>query len=187
MTHPAPHGPTPGVRARVDPDPSARRPSPGGIRGALHPRGIASLGVASRTSLSAIAVLLAGCVDLALEPDQIPHSLEVTPADARIRVGDEGAFSVIVRDADGEIMPGPPSWTPVDWHLTDPPLIDFAPDGAFSAFGSGDMTVRARVAGLTGWTSLLISPTSVRLDAPAIYLTQAVQTPWTHRAPDRGP
>ena len=69
----------------------------------------------------AAVVVGGGCADLALEPDQIPHSLVISPADARFTVGDVGKLTVTVFDEEGQVIPGPPSWAPPDWQVSDPP------------------------------------------------------------------
>ncbi len=116
-----------------------------------------------------------GCADLALEPDQIPHSLVISPADARIKVGDVGKLTVTVFDEEGQVIPGPPSWAPPDWQISDPAKIDFATDGSFAALNNGEVRIGAGLAGLRDRTGVLISPSRVVLSAPAVYLNQVVQ------------
>ena len=127
----------------------------------------------SLASLAAIAV--AGCADLALEPGQIPHSLSISPEDARVKVGDVGEFTVTVFDEDGQVIPGPPAWAPAEWEVADPSMVEFGPDGDFTALAHGEARIGARSAGLLARTTLLVSPGSVRLTAPAVYLNQAIQ------------
>lgn len=122
-----------------------------------------------------VAAAGSGCADLAMEPDQIPHSLAISPEDARVRVGDAGQLIVTVFDEDGQVIPGPPSWAPPEWQVSDPGVVDFAPDGSFTALGNGRVSIGARSAGLIARTGLLISPSSVVLSAPAVYLNQAIQ------------
>ena len=125
-------------------------------------------------SVSGIA-LAAGCADLALEPNQIPHSIAISPEDARVKVGDVGEFTVSVFDEDGQVIPGPPSWAPAEWEVGDPSMVEFSPGGGFTALDNGEARIGVRSAGLLARTTLLISPGSVRLTAPAIYLNQAIQ------------
>ena len=124
--------------------------------------------------LAAIAIG-SGCADLALEPDQIPHSLMISPADARVTVGDVGKLTVTVFDEEGQVIPGPPSWAPPDWQVSDPAKIDFATDGSFAALANGDVRIGAGLAGLRDRTGVLISPSRVVLSAPAVYVNQVVQ------------
>lgn len=124
-------------------------------------------------SLAAISV--AGCADLALEPGQIPHSLSISPEDARVKEGDVGEFTVTVFDEDGQVIPGPPAWAPAAWEVADPSMVEFGPDGSYTALDNGEARIGARSAGLLARTTLLISPGSVRLTAPAVYLNQAIQ------------
>ena len=131
----------------------------------------------ARRALLCLWVTAAGgaCADLALEPNQIPEKLMISPEDPRVRVGDAGTFTVTVLDGEGQVIPGPPSWAPPAWEISDPAAVDFAPDGSFTTRGNGEVRVAARSAGLVTRTGLLISPNSVVLSAPAVYLTQAVQ------------
>ncbi len=132
--------------------------------------------ISQGTLMTAMALALAAaCADLALEPNQIPHSIAISPEDARVKVGDAGAFTVTVFDEDGQVIPGPPSWAPADWEVADPSMVEFSPGGAFTALDNGEARIGARSAGLLARTTLLISPGSVRLTAPAIYLNQVAQ------------
>lgn len=116
-----------------------------------------------------------GCADLALEPDQVPHFLEITPADTLITEGDRVRLNLVVRDKDLNTMRGPPSWAPAAWEVTpDPHVIDIAPDGDVAALGGGDLRIIARAAGLEAWTTLRINPANIRLHASRIYLNQVI-------------
>jgi len=130
---------------------------------------------ALRSLASLAAIVVAGCADLALEPGQIPHSLSISPEDARVKEGDVGEFTVTVLDEDGQVIPGPPAWAPAAWEVADPSMVEFGPDGSFTALDNGEARIGARSAGLLARTTLLISPGSVRLTAPAVYLNQAIQ------------
>lgn len=124
--------------------------------------------------LAAVATMSA-CADLALEPDQVPESLRISPEDARVRVGDAGDFTVTVFDDDGQVIPGPPSWAPALWEVGDPSMVELSADGGFTAVDNGEARIGARTAGLVARTTLLISPSQVLMSAPAVYLNQAVQ------------
>jgi hypothetical protein len=123
----------------------------------------------------AVAIVVAGCADLALEPDQIPASMAITPADTLITEGDAAKLTVTVLDEDGNRIPGPPSWAPAEWTPNDPSKIDIAPDGSLIGLGGADLKVTAELAGLEAWTGLRINPNSVVFSAGAIYLTQGMQ------------
>lgn len=123
----------------------------------------------------AVAATGAACADLALEPDQVPESLRISPEDARVKVGDAGEFTATVFDADGQVIPGPPSWAPVDWEVSDPSMVEVGPGGGFTVLDNGEARIGARTAGLIARTTLLISPSQVRLSAPVVYLNQVVQ------------
>lgn len=121
------------------------------------------------------ALYPATCADLALEPDQVPHSMEITPADTLITEGDLAKLTLVVRDADMNPMPGPPSWAPAEWEVSpDPQSVDIAPDGSVTAVGGGDLRVIARAAGLEAWTTLRVNPANIRLSVSGIYLNQVV-------------
>ena len=128
-------------------------------------------------ALLCIAVAATGtaCADLALEPNQIPESLAISPEDARVKVGDVGQFTVTVFDADGQVIPGPPSWAPAEWEVADRAMVEIGPGGGFTALDNGEARIGARTAGLIARTTLLVSPSQVLLSAPAAYLNQAVQ------------
>ena len=123
----------------------------------------------------AVAAIGTACADLALEPNQVPESLRISPEDARVKVGDAGEFTVTVFDEDGQVIPGPPSWAPAEWEVSDPSMVEFSPGGGFTVLDNGEARIGARTAGLIARTTLLISPGQVRLSAPAIYLNQVVQ------------
>ena len=126
-------------------------------------------------SVLAAALLWSGCADLALEPDQVPHFLEITPADTLITEGDQVRLNLVVRDKDLNTMRGPPSWAPATWEVTpDPHVIDIAPGGDAMALGGGDLRIIARAAGLEAWTTLRINPANIRLHASSIYLNQVI-------------
>ncbi len=126
-------------------------------------------------SLLAGVPVWSGCADLALEPDQVPHFLEITPADTLITEGDRVRLNLVVRDKDLNTMRGPPSWAPAAWEVTpDPHVIDIAPDGDVAALGGGDLRIIARAAGLEAWTTLRINPANIRLHASRIYLNQVI-------------
>ena len=132
--------------------------------------------ISLRTLMIAMAIApAAACADLALEPNQIPHSIAISPEDARVKVGDAGEFTVTIFDEDGQVIPGPPSWAPAEWEVADPSMVEFSPGGGFTALDNGEARIGARSAGLLARTTLLISPASVRLTAPAIYLNQVAQ------------
>ena len=115
--------------------------------------------------LAAIAIG-SGCADLALEPDQIPNSLVISPGCSH-QGGGRRKLTVTVFDEGRAGYSGPPSWAPPDWQVSDPAKIDFATDGSFTALGNGDVRIGAGLAGLRDRTGVLISPSRVVLSAPA--------------------
>ncbi len=124
---------------------------------------------------AAVAAALGGCADLALEPDSVPDSMVLLPADTLITEGDPLRLRVTVMDADGNVIPGPPSWAPPEWEVADADAVQIAPDGAVIGSAGTSTRVVARSAGLEAWTTLRINPLSVALSAPAVYLNQAAQ------------
>ena len=131
------------------------------------------------TGLPALRVVgvfvVAGCADLALEPDQVPASMSIAPADTLITEGDPAKLTVTVLDEEGNRIPGPPSWAPPEWIINDPSKIDIAPDGSLTGLGGADLRVTAKLAGMEAWTPLRINPNSLVFSAGAIYLTQGMQ------------
>ncbi len=125
--------------------------------------------------VAAVAAALGGCADLALEPDRVPHSMVLLPADTLITEGDPLRLRVTVLDAEGNVMPGPPSWAPPVWEIADSNAVQIAPDGTVTGAAGTSTRVIARSAGLEASATLRINPLSVALSAPAIYLTQAAQ------------
>jgi len=56
-----------------------------------------------------------GCSDFALEPDRVPTSLLLEPADTLLTEGDQAQLRVTVLDQDGDRFPGVPSFAPPRW------------------------------------------------------------------------
>ena len=125
----------------------------------------------------AVMVAAAGCGDLAIEADQEPAILELTPQDTLMRAGDAARLSLLVFDRDNNPMPAPPSWAPVRWEWSDTSALEIAADGQLVAHKGGDLRVWAHLAGLRAWTGLRINPSSIVLTAPSIYLNQVIQNP----------
>ena len=130
-----------------------------------------------RALCAAVAVAVAACADLAIEPDKVPAALEIAPRDTLITAGDPARLTLHVFDEDGYPMPGPPSWAPPKWTASDPRALEIAPNGELDALRGGELRVDASVAGLDVGTDLRINPRSVRLTAPVIYLNQVIQNP----------
>lgn len=128
-------------------------------------------------AVAAAAVAAVSCADIALESDRVPAALEITPRDTMIMAGDPARLTVHVFDRQGGLMPGPPSWAPPKWTVSDQRALRIAADGELDALRGGDLVVSARVAGLDVSTGLRINPRSVRLGAPVIYLNQVIQNP----------
>jgi hypothetical protein len=122
-----------------------------------------------------IPFLLVGCGDLALQPDRVPTSLSVAPADTLLTEGDQARLRVTVLDQDGHPFASVPSWAPPRWTVSEAGAVDIGPDGTLLATGGGQIEVRAALAGLEARTSLRINPSVVALTAPAVYLIQSAQ------------
>ncbi len=125
--------------------------------------------------VAAVPAALGSCADLALEPDRVPHSMMLLPADTLITEGDPLRLRVTVLDEEGDVMPGPPSWAPPAWEVEDSDALQIAPDGTVIGAAGTNTRITARSAGLEAWTTLRINPLTVALSAPAIYLNQAAQ------------
>ena len=123
----------------------------------------------------ALAVAVAGCADLALDPSRVPTSMVISPADTLVTEGHPAKLTLQVLDQDGNPMEGPPLWAPPQWVSSDPDAVEIAPDGTLNTLGGGDLKVTARSAGLETSTGLRINPSSLVLSAPAVYVNQAIQ------------
>ncbi len=152
---------------------TARNMSQGDARSARRPR--SARRARYRATATAAALAAVACSDLALEPDRVPSSLSLEPADTLIVEGDRARLRATVFDQDGEPFPGLPSWAPPRWSPSDPAAVSIAPDGSLDALGGGEIQVEAQVAGLKAWTTVRINASSVTLSASAIYLVQAAQ------------
>ena len=126
---------------------------------------------------AALCALLAqaACVDLALEPAQVPSRMEITPADTLITEGDPAKLTVTVFDSDQNSLGSPPTWAPPEWDISDPNSISIDADGSVTALAGGDLRLIARVAGIEASSRMRVNPANIRLTASAIYLNQAVQ------------
>lgn len=123
----------------------------------------------------AATLVVSGCGDLAGKPGRVPSKIEVTPADTLITEGDKIRLSVMVYDAAGEQMPGPPSWAPPEWLTHHPEAIDISQHGDVVGTKGVAATISARTAGLEGSTRLRVNPKSVLIDVPAFYFNQVNQ------------
>lgn len=125
--------------------------------------------------VAAVAAASGSCADLALEPDRVPHSMVLLPADTLITEGEPLRLRVTVLDEEGNVIPGPPSWAPPTWEVLDSDAVQIEPDGTVNGGAGTSTRITARSAGLEAWTTLRINPLSVALSAPVIYLNQAAQ------------
>lgn len=125
----------------------------------------------------AALIAVAGCGDLALNPDQEPAYLELTPEDTLMTAGDAARLMVLVFDREGNRLPEPPSWAPARWEWTDSSSVEIAPDGHVQAHRGGDLRVTAHLAGFKAWTGLRVNPSSIVLTASSIYFNQVIQNP----------
>ena len=128
-----------------------------------------------RILLPAAMVAAAGCGDLAMEADQEPAYLELTPQDTVITPGDAAQLELRIFDREGNPLPGPPAWAPLRWEWTDTSAVEVAPNGQLLTHKGADVWVTAHLAGLRDWTRLKINPSSIALTAPSIYLNQVIQ------------
>lgn len=132
------------------------------------------LGRTGRVGLCAAALALAGCGDLTTIGN-LPHSMLITPVDTLVTEGDQAQLRLTVLDEDGNVIPGPPDWTPPTWTVAPRRAIEIQPDGSFTALGGNHMRVVAGVAGLTAEVYLRTNPRELRMTPGAVYLTQAAQ------------
>ncbi len=125
----------------------------------------------------AVGLSLVACGDLASQPDRIPRTLEIAPADTSVLEGESAAYRLRVLDEDGVEFRSIPSWTPAEWSVSDPLVAAVGPDGRAQGLEAGrDVRVRAGLARLSAGARLRVNPRSVKIEAAAVHMTQAVQT-----------
>ena len=122
-----------------------------------------------------LALVGAGCADLALKPPRLPSFLVVAPADTLVRVGDTTRYEVTVLDQDSVPMSTVPSWVRPLWTTPDPHAVYLREDGRAEAARHIETEVRASFAGLTARSRIRINPRVLVLTAPAFTVTQGVQ------------
>ena len=119
---------------------------------------------------------LAACGDLASEPEQIPRTLEVLPADTVVTEGDQASFRVRLLDQNGVEIDHIPSWAGLRWTVTDSKAASTTQDGLVSAITAGsEVRVVAGLVGLSGGSRMRINPSNVLVTAEAVQLTQGAQ------------
>ena len=125
-----------------------------------------------------LAVLAAtGCSDLASQPERVPDAIEVLPADATVLEGETVRYWVRVLDESGAEFTRIPAWAPPRWSAGDPSVAAVAADGEVIGLEGGRETrVSAEVASLQAGAWVRVNPASVKIEASAVHLTQAVQT-----------
>ena len=121
------------------------------------------------------AVLLGGCADLAMEAERIPTEVAIVPDRGRFAAGEPKELKIVVKDQRGAIM-SVPSWAPAVWTKPDGSAAEVSRDGTLNAKSSGWLDLTARLAGLEAEARFCITSGQSRLEAPVIYLTQAVQS-----------
>ena len=132
-------------------------------------------GVNRRFLLAILAA--AGCSDLASQPERLPASLELLPADAVILEGETVRYRFRVLDESGAAFDRVPAWAPPRWSVSDPSVAEVDADGEVIGLEGGRETrVAAEVASMQAGAWVRVNPTSVKIEASAVHLTQAVQT-----------
>jgi hypothetical protein len=122
-----------------------------------------------------VALAVAGCGDLVMEPDRVPGSITVAPLDTLILQGEGAQLRVTVLDQDGDPFPSYPSWAPPRWTPSDPAAVAISPDGQVEGLAGGDVRVQATLGGFSAWTNVRVNPLSVVISAPTVYLIQSTQ------------
>lgn len=125
-----------------------------------------------------LAILAAaGCSDLASQPERVPGSVELLPADAIVLEGETVRYQFRVLDESGAAFSRIPAWAPPRWSVSDPSVAAVDSDGEVIGLQGGRETrVAAEVAGRHGGAWVRVNPRSVKIEASAVHLTQAVQT-----------
>jgi len=122
-----------------------------------------------------VALAVGGCADLVIDPDRVPATLVISPADTALIVGDRAQFGVTVLDQNGDPLGPWPTWTAPEWATANAQAAHISPEGLLDAVGQADTEVVASFAGLTTRTRLRVNPASLVLNAPHVYLVQSVQ------------
>lgn len=125
-----------------------------------------------------LAILaVAGCSDLASQPERVPGSLEILPADAIILEGETARYRFRVLDESGAAFGRTPAWARPRWSVSDPSVAAVDAEGEVIGLQGGRETrVAAEVASRQAGAWVRVNPASVKIDASAVHLTQAVQT-----------
>ncbi len=119
----------------------------------------------------------AGCSDLASQPERVPGSLELLPADAIVLEGETVRYQFRMLDESGAAFSRIPAWAPPRWSVADPSVAAVGADGEVIGLEGGHETrVAAEVASLQAGAWVRVNPLSVKIEAAAVHLTQAVQT-----------
>lgn len=134
------------------------------------------MGSVNRRFLFAL-LATAGCNDLASQPERVPAALELLPADSSVLEGEAVRYRLRVVDESGAAFSRIPAWAPPRWSAADPSVAAVAADGEVIGLEGGRETrVVAEVASLQAGARVRVNPTSVKIEASAVHLTQAVQT-----------
>lgn len=122
-----------------------------------------------------VLATMGGCADLAFVPEQVPASLELSPADTLVVVGDVVDYRLVVRDQNGDSIRPPPAWARPVWSTSSDASVRMSPDGRAEALRGADASVSVSVSGLSARARLRINPPSLVLNAPVVHLTQGIQ------------
>ena len=132
-------------------------------------------GVNRRFLLAILAA--AGCSDLASQPERVPGALELLPADAIVLEGEAVRYRFRVLDESGAPFSTVPAWAAPRWSMAAPSVAAVDSDGEVIGLEGGRETrVAAEVASLQAGAWVRVNPASVKVEASAVHLTQAVQT-----------
>lgn len=132
-------------------------------------------GVNRRFLLAILAA--AGCSDLASQPERVPAALELLPADAIVLEGESVRYRFRVLDESGAAFSRIPAWAAPRWSVADPSVAAVDADGEVIGLEGGRETrVAAEVASRQAGAWVRVNPGSVKIEAAAVHLTQAVQT-----------
>ena len=126
------------------------------------------------STIVAVAALLCGCADLALNADRIPTEMTLSPDSVLLTVGEPTKLQFIVKDQNGRVM-SVPGWAPPRWWLSDTVVAGISRDGTLTGKWGGRVDVTARLANLMTHAHFRMNPKEILLSAPVIYLNQVAQ------------
>lgn len=125
------------------------------------PRGIAAFGL----------LVLAGCADLATDPNRAPAAIVFGAPVVMATENSEVVLDAAVVDRRGRPISNLPAWSPLSW-VSSNPLVVRVDTAGVTALRPGEVLVTASAAGLESTATVRVNPVSTVLDIAAIVVRQ---------------